>query len=117
MSRRDLTGALDVAVLERFTQGDASLMDEVLGLFQEQVRLWAPMLDAGTEGWADAVHTLKGSAAGVGATRLAEACAAAERADDAARIGRLDAVKTALDAVLNDVAAYRHELALRSLKG
>ena len=116
MSRRDLTGALDVAVLEHFTQGDAGLMDEVLGLFQEQVRMWSPMLDAAMEGWADAVHTLKGSAAGVGASRLAEACAAAEGADRMALPGRLEAVRTALDAVMNDVAAFRHELALRSLR-
>lgn len=116
MSRRDLTGALDVRVLEHFTQGDLGLMDEVLGLFQEQARMWSPMLDAGMEGWADAVHTLKGSAAGVGATRLAEACAAAESAEEMARPGRLEIVRTALDAVMSDVAAYRHELALRSLK-
>ena len=80
MSRRDLSGALDLAVLQRFTLDDADLADEVLGLFQEQARMWSPMLDAREPGWKDAVHTLKGSAAGVGAMQVAEACAAAETA-------------------------------------
>lgn len=117
MSRRDVTGAIDVTVLETFTQGDPALADEILGLFQEQARLWAPMLDARTDGWKDAAHTLKGSAAGVGALALAEACAAAETADKNALPGRLENIKDALDSVLSDVAAWRHELMLKSLKG
>lgn len=117
MSRRDLTGAIDVSVLETFTQGDAALADEVLGLFQEQARIWSPMLDAREPGCQDAVHTLKGSAAGVGAKALAEACARAEQADKNMLPGRLEAIKDALDSALADVAAWRHELMLKSLKG
>ncbi len=117
MSRRDLSGAIDVAVLEAFTQGDAALADEVLGLFQEQARLWSPLLDPQEPGWKDAVHTLKGSAAGVGAQGLAEACARAEQADTPILVGRLEAVRDALDVALADVAAWRHELMLKSLRG
>ena len=117
MSRRDMTGAVDVRVLETFVQGDAGLADEVLGLFQEQARMWSPLLSAGDPGWKDAVHTLKGSASGVGATALAEICAATETADKDTLPGRLEAVKDALDAALSDVAAWRHELMLKSLKG
>ena len=117
MSRRDVTGAIDVSVLEAFTQGDEGLADEVLGLFQEQARLWAPLLDARSDGWKDAAHTIKGSAAGVGARALADACAGAETADPTALPGRLEAIKDALDAALSDVAAWRHELMLKSLKG
>lgn len=117
MSRRDLTGALDLATLERFTQGDGDLADEVLGLFQEQARIWSPLLDSREPGWKDAVHTLKGSAAGVGALRVAEACASAEAAEPAALPGRLEALRDALDEALADIAAYRHELAIRSLRG
>ena len=117
MARRDLSGAIDPEVLERFTQGDVAVMDEVLGLFQEQAGIWAPMLDARQPGWRDAVHTLKGSAAGVGAQDLAEACAAAETAEKDVLPARLDAVHDALDRALADVAAFRHELALRSLRG
>ncbi|HRH20517.1 MAG TPA: Hpt domain-containing protein [Brevundimonas sp.] len=116
MSRRDLSGAIDVSVLETFTQGDSALADEVLGLFQEQARLWSPLLDPGEAGWKDAVHTLKGSAAGVGARALAEACARAEPAGPDILAGRLEAVRDALDAALADVAAWRHELMLKSLR-
>lgn len=117
MSRRDMTGAVDTAVLERFTQGDAGLADEVLDLFQEQARMWSSMLDPMADGWKDAVHTLKGSASSVGALTLAEACARAEAADKNTLPGRLETVKDALDAALSDVAAWRHDLMLRSLKG
>ena len=59
-----------------------------------------------------AAHSLKGAARGIGAGTLAGACEAAEA--DAARLGGVEA---ALDAALFDIAAYRHEQALRSLKG
>ena len=51
---------------------------------------------------------------------LARACGEAEfqaEASPAARAALLDPLQTALDAVLSDIAAWRHELALRSLKG
>jgi HPt (histidine-containing phosphotransfer) domain-containing protein len=71
------------------------------------------MLDAGGEGWRDALHTIKGAARGVGAFALGDAC---ERAE-AAGPGALPQVHAALDAALFDVAAYTHERALQSLKG
>ena len=52
-------------------------------------------------------------ARGVGAHALGEACARAE----AEGPGLLPDVHAALDAALFDIAAYRHEQALRSLKG
>ncbi len=113
MSKRDLTGAVDFAYLERFALDDAKVIDEVLGLFREQAAIWAPLLDPGVDGWRDAVHTIKGSARGVGAFALGEACDRAETAG----AGALPAVHAALDAALFDVAAYVHEQALKSLKG
>ena len=74
--------------------------------------LWAPLLVPGQEGWRDAVHTIKGTARGIGAGALALACEAAEVEGEV----RLPAVRDALDAALADVAAYVHELMLRSLK-
>lgn len=113
MSKRDLTGAVDFAYLERFALDDATVIDEVLGLFREQAAIWAPMLDAGVEGWRDAAHTLKGAARGVGAFALGDACERAEVVGPSA----LPAVHAALDAALFDVAAYVHEQALKSLRG
>lgn len=117
MSRRDLTGAVDFAVLDRTTGGDDGVAEEVLGLFVQQAGMWSPMLDARVEGWRDAVHTIRGAAAGIGAGELAAVCEAAEGADKAIAPARLDHVRDALDRALADVAAWRHELMLRSLKG
>lgn len=117
MSRRDLTGAVDFAVLDRTTGGDDAVSEEILGLFVQQAEVWAPMLDIREEGWRDAVHTLRGTAAGIGAGALAEACAEAEVADKAVAPPLLERVRDDLNAALADVAAWRHELMLRSLRG
>jgi HPt (histidine-containing phosphotransfer) domain-containing protein len=113
MARRDLTGAVDFAYLEGFAAGDAQVVEEVLALFREQAALWSKMLDPASEGWRDAVHTMKGAARGVGAFALGDVCEQVEEEDGAEG---LDAVKHALDVALADVAAYVHEKALQSLR-
>ena len=117
MARRDLSGAVDFAVLERMTGGDDAISEEVLGLFVQQAGLWSPMLDVREDGWRDAVHTLRGAAAGIGAEALAQACQAAEAAEKPEAPPLLDRVRDALEAALADVAAFRHELMLRGLRG
>ena len=112
MARHDLTGAVDFAYLEDFAAGDAQVIEEVLALFREQAALWSALLDPASEGWRDAVHTIKGAARGIGAFHLGDACALAE----AEGPGGLDAVRNAMDAALGDVAAYAHERALQSLR-
>lgn len=112
MARRDLTGAVDFNYLESFAAGDTAMVEEVLGLFREQAALWRNMLDPGQEGWRDGLHALKGSARGIGASALSQACEAAE----AEGPGSLGDVHSALDAALFDIAAYLHEMALRSLR-
>jgi hypothetical protein len=122
MARRDLTGAVDFAHLERYAGHDQALVDEVLSIFREQAAMWLRLLDprAPGEAWRDAAHSLKGSALGVGAWALADECEAAERetgAAEAERAAALDRIRDALDLALADVAAYVHEQALRSLRG
>jgi HPt (histidine-containing phosphotransfer) domain-containing protein len=121
MARRDITGAVDFAYLERYLAGDAGLVEEVLGLFDHQAELWIRLLDPeGDPGaWRDGAHTLKGSAAGIGANALAEVCGEAEQAasESAAMKGAvLGRLISALDAARADIAAYRHEMALKSLR-
>jgi HPt (histidine-containing phosphotransfer) domain-containing protein len=116
MALRDLSGAVDFTVLEAATGGDDAIGEEVLGLFAQQAALWSPMLDVREEGWRDAVHTLRGAGAGIGAGALADACEAAEAADKAAAPPLLERVHDALEASLADVAAYRHALMLKSLR-
>ena len=117
MARRDLSGAVDFAVLERMTGGDDAITDEVLGLFGQQAAMWSPLLDVREEGWRDAVHTIRGAALGIGAGALAEACELAEAAEKVEAPPMLERVRDQLEAALGDVAAYRHEIMLRSLKG
>jgi hypothetical protein len=117
MARRDLSGAVDFAVLEAMTAGDQAICEEVLDLFVEQAGLWSVMLDPQTEGWRDGVHTIRGAAAGIGAGDLAARCAEAEMLDAKQAAPALERVRTALDAALADVAAYHHELMLQSLRG
>lgn len=117
MSRRDLSGAVDFSVLEAMTGGDDAVTEEVLELFVQQAAMWSTMLDVTADGWRDAAHTIRGAAAGIGAGRLAEACAAAEAADKASAPPLLERVHDALDVALADVAAWRHELMLRGLRG
>jgi hypothetical protein len=118
MARRDITGAVDFAYLETYCAGDLDLVDEVLGLFRQQAAIWAPLMDpnAPSEGWRDAVHTLKGAARGVGAGPLGKACEAAEAAQATAIPGRLSDVHHQLELALADVAAYAHERALQGLR-
>lgn len=116
MARRDLSGAVDFAVLERMTGGDDAITEEVLGLFVQQAGLWSPLLDVREDGWRDAVHTLRGAAAGIGAAALATACQTAEAAGKPEAPPLLERVRDRLEAALADVAAYRHELMLRSLR-
>jgi HPt (histidine-containing phosphotransfer) domain-containing protein len=117
MAMRDITGVVDFAYLESYTLNDAMVTEEVLRLFQQQCEIWAPLLSTTHEGWRDAAHTLKGAAAGVGANALAALAGEAEKGDAEGAAGRLDRVRTAMDAALHDVAAYLHGLQLRSLKG
>ena len=112
MARRDLTGAVDFRYLETYAGGDMAMVEEVLSLFREQAVMWGPMLAPDADGWRDAVHSLKGTARGIGAGQLGEAC---EHAEDAGP-GALSTVHAALDATLADIAAYLHELAIQSLR-
>lgn len=117
MALRDVTGAVDFGYLENYTMNDAVVMEEVLRIFQQQCELWSPLLTTAHEGWRDAAHTIKGAAAGVGAGLLAAAAEAAERGDAEGADLRLDRVRSAINAASQDVAAYLHELQLRSLRG
>jgi HPt (histidine-containing phosphotransfer) domain-containing protein len=112
MARRDLTGAVDFGYLEGFAAGDSQVVDEVLALFREQASMWSVMLDPESEGWKDAVHTIKGASRGIGAFALGDVCQTCEIDGPSG----LPAVRDALDVALADVAAYAHERALQSLK-
>lgn len=98
---------IDHAFLAEQTAGDADLARELLFLFAGQCRALVPgiadaALDAADR--ADKAHTLKGSAAGIGALRIRDLCAPIE--DGLRRTGAADAAALAeLDAAANRVLA------------
>ena len=71
---------LDAAHLSAMTGGDATLGIEIIDIFRQQTEMWVRMLDPGLpkNQWADAAHSIKGTALSVGAMRLAAACGRAE---------------------------------------
>jgi HPt (histidine-containing phosphotransfer) domain-containing protein len=85
---------LDRAHFDHMTGGDFALQREVAGLFRGQVAGWEASLAAGD--WRTSVHTLKGSARGIGLAKLAAACEAAEAGGEAG----LPAVRAALTEAL-----------------
>ena len=75
---------IDLVHLARMTLGDRSLEREVLQLFDRQATLLiARMRSTTPEDVATLAHTLKGSARGIGAWRVARAAEAVEMAGSA----------------------------------
>lgn len=103
---------VDLVHLAKQTFGDKRLEQEVLGLFLTQAALLTDRLDrAATEAeWKIAAHTLKGSAQGVGAWRVARAAQAAERfAADRVSDAAVQA-RAALRAAVEEANATIHRL-------
>ena len=72
---------IDLDHLSRMTLGERSLEREVLELFGRQADILLPRIAAGSPMFAAAAaHTLKGSALGIGAWRVARAAEAVELA-------------------------------------
>jgi HPt (histidine-containing phosphotransfer) domain-containing protein len=102
-----MSGSIDHVHLERMTLGDRGLEREVLEIFVRQTALTLQRIaGAGPARTAAAAHTLKGSARGIGAWRVAEA---AERLEQAA-IGAADA--TAMLAAIAELEAASAETSL-----
>ncbi|MBN8608231.1 MAG: Hpt domain-containing protein [Caulobacterales bacterium] len=101
---------LDRAHFDHMTGADRALQREVLGLFRLQVEGWIGAFTSG-EGWREAVHTMKGSARGIGFAALAAACEAAERVNEAEREAALARVGQALTAALSELEQFAAEAA------
>ncbi len=106
--------AIDRSQLGRMTLGDRSLEREVLQLFDRQADLLLARMQSGEPVMVAALaHTLKGSAASIGATGVALAAAAVELTAGAAEcnaaLGRL---AVAIDAARAEIAVL-----LNALKG
>jgi HPt (histidine-containing phosphotransfer) domain-containing protein len=100
-ARKQMSTSIDQVHLERMTLGDRSLEREVLEIFARQTAMTLERITgAGPARAAAAAHTLKGSARGIGAWRVAEAAerlehAAANAADEAAMLAAIAELKAA----------------------
>jgi HPt (histidine-containing phosphotransfer) domain-containing protein len=97
------TGAVDFGYLEDFAAGDRQVISEVLMMFQQQALACVAALDGANPGWRDVVHTIKGSARGIGANVLGEVCANAEIQG----VTEIALVRASLAATVADIAAYQ----------
>ncbi len=89
---------IDLDHLSRMTLGERSLEREVLALFGRQAEILLPRMQAGSPTLAAATaHTLKGSALGIGAWRVARAAEAVELAGAAKIESAIDALSEAVD--------------------
>lgn len=103
---------LDLSHLRRFTMGSVAFEREVVGLFiAELPKTLAGLERAQTAAeWHMAAHTLKGSALGIGACRLAQAAREAERMkylSPAERTETMSQIKAAILDVVGEAARLR----------
>lgn len=101
---------LDRAHFDHMTGADRALQNEVVGLFRAQAQGWAAACE-GAQDWRAAVHTLKGSARGIGLTVLAAACEAAESAPEPESLAALAHVRAALAEALAALEQFAAEAA------
>jgi len=119
-----MTGPIDYDHLAAYTGGDRALEAEVFALFQNQVEAWLRLLTpaASDDDWSAAAHSLKGSARGVGANALAEACARAEAlvgesAGEGARSVARNRILDAVEAVSDEISRRDYRRTLAELRG
>jgi HPt (histidine-containing phosphotransfer) domain-containing protein len=97
---------IDLEHLARMTLGERSLEAEVLTLFDRQAAiLLARMRDSAPAAVAAFAHTLKGSARGIGAWRVAEAAAAVEMNAIQADAGEVAGAVARLAAAVDEAKA------------
>jgi HPt (histidine-containing phosphotransfer) domain-containing protein len=97
---------IDLAHLGRMTLGERSLEAEVLMLFDRQADiLLARMRDCAPAAVAAFAHTLKGSARGIGAWRVAAAADAVEMNVIAANAGGIAGAVARLSAAVDEAKA------------
>ncbi len=98
---------IDTEHLSRMTLGELSLQREVLALFDRQADMLMPRIRQGAPAMAAAsAHTLKGSAVGIGAFKVARAVEEVEQAQRLEiRDAQIGAAVETLAAVLEEAKA------------
>jgi HPt (histidine-containing phosphotransfer) domain-containing protein len=106
MPSSSAAGAIDTQHLSRMTLGELSLQREVLALFDRQADILLPRIRRGAPAVAAAsAHTLKGSAVGIGAFKVARAAEAVEQAREQPKEAAIAAAIDTLAAVPDEAKA------------
>jgi HPt (histidine-containing phosphotransfer) domain-containing protein len=105
---------LDIAHLRRYTQGNAGLETELMGLFNAQLPgLMDQISNGGVAGdWKFAVHTLKGSARAVGAVAIGNLAVRLEEAGHSAPAATREGLVDLLVRAVADFAIEADKLAV-----
>lgn len=95
------TRPIDLVHLSKYTLGNRSLENELLGLFRTQADVYlARLAEAGDDAeWKNAAHSLKGSARGLGAWALGDLAEEAEKLAAEARPAIMTQIAAAIAAV------------------
>ncbi|MFC3230829.1 Hpt domain-containing protein [Marinibaculum pumilum] len=99
---------LDISQLRQFTAGEPALELEIAELFAETSAGYVAAMvpDASDKAWHEAAHSLKGSARGIGAGRVAQLAASAENLVGAEAVPERRAeAQAALSQAVADVVA------------
>lgn len=99
---------VDLVHLAKYTMGNRELEHEVLHLFCKQSLIYLDRLRnaADDRTWVEAAHTLKGSAAGIGAWHVADVARALERLSFAAAEGDKDEAIEALATSVDEANTF-----------
>ena len=99
---------IDREHLAKYTLGDKAVEEEVLKLFAAQaLQQFDKLKAADTEkSWREAAHTIKGSARGVGAWKVAELAGALEKLDEAGISKGSEEQLSKLQNNINEVIEY-----------
>lgn len=102
------TRPVDLVHLARYTLGNRSLEQEVLGLFLTQSTLYLSRLKEAKDdkAWHDAAHTIKGSAKGIGAWHVVASAEEAEKLQGGRLKSRRDKSFEALEADILEANHY-----------
>lgn len=99
---------VDLVHLARYTLGNRALEREVLVLFHAQCKIYLQRLEEAGEdkAWADAAHTIKGSARGIGAWPIANCAQSAETLKGAAREKGCGEALRELESLMDEARDY-----------
>ena len=99
---------VDLVHLSRLTLGNRDLEQEVLQLFIRQSSIYLKRLSEASDkkSWCDVAHTIKGSAKGIGAWKVAEIAEAIERVQKAEAEGETRELLQALSESVEEANAF-----------